>query len=201
MRGASSGYCCPHSMAPLRPAARRSYRRHRPRAMPGTLCQAVDRSALQIRARSFPRIALASSASSPTHSASYRMQPSRRHGSRAYPVYFMRFLCQLHNRAQRAKWKSYEELRCIRESDHASYPAHCERHGSRRGFHGLTGTPPTPAKSRSHRTVPANIQVPPGNTAFLVGHAVGTRTTSACPQALASNSPLHAAGYPVQQRR
>jgi len=49
------GYCARTRWLRYDPAARRSYRRHRPRAMPDTLCQAVDRSALQIRARSSRR--------------------------------------------------------------------------------------------------------------------------------------------------
>ena len=55
-----------------------------------------------------------------------------------------------------------------------SYPAHRVRHGSRRGVRGRAAaaaraaivTPPP---------VPTNIEVPTGNTLFLVGHGVGTQ--------------------------
>ena len=49
--------------------------------------------------------------------------------------------------------------------------------------------------------VPTNIEVPTGNTLFLVGHGVGTRITSACPQAL-TPPPIHssAGGHLIRAR-
>ena len=48
------------------------------------------------------------------------------------------------------------------------------RHCSRRGFHGLAAAARHAGKV-TPPPVPANLQVPAGNNAFLVGHAVGTQ--------------------------
>ena len=49
--------------------------------------------------------------------------------------------------------------------------------------------------------VPANIQVPAGNEAFLVGHAVGTQNYVCLPSgAGVAFVTLHAGGHPVRRR-
>jgi len=65
------------------------------------------------------------------------------------------------------------------------YPAIASASGSSPWFQRSPLAPHAYAGEESHHTatVPANIQVPRGTRAFLVGHAVDRRTTSGLPQA------------------
>src|SRR6266478_1508992 len=120
------------------------------RAVLGSLCQAVDRSTLQTRARSFPQAyvvyftEIRMSAPQPAHKA---RKENRMKNCNASEIQIMRRILPIACATALAVACTASLAQSVQDG-------------------GVTITPPP---------VPANIQIPLGNTAFLVGHAVGTQ--------------------------